>query len=346
MRRLTLGEARSSIAEVLGVCTTDARIVTYLNEAQERLLNRDFDPVGSWVRYKVCAGASNCVVLPRQVRHVKAAWVCNEPKAVLSEWWEAAGYWHGGRGLMDGDGRNGTQLIDRGTACSFDNVIATTAEPRKIQAVAADSSDNGKTITLRYVDANGNRVYTSIGGTVQEGEQLTLSTSGVLTSSNVATNGLYHVVKATTNYPVRLYSYDVNSATQSTLLAVYEPSETVPIYRKYYVPGLTEEAACEGAESEDCTQNKAVTLAVRLQHIPVVVDNDPLVIGNLPALKDMVQSVLMKRRHEYEAAARLEADARRELDGELSSYFGDMQQPHVRMPDVETWGMGGVVNIV
>lgn len=347
MRRLILSQAREDIAEVLGVCPTDPVVVRRLNEAQERLLNRSTDPVGSWLRYRVCTNASNCVVLPREVRHVKAFWICNEPGLVLPEWYENLGYWNGGRG-MAGDCGCDNQLIDRGTTCVFSNVVSTTAEPRKIQVVASDSSDNGKFITLRYFDANGNRVYTNIDGVVQEGERLTLSTAGTLTASTVMTGGLYHVVKGVTNYPVRLYSWDVNSAVQVAQMALYAPSETTPIYREMFIPGFTDrDSCCGGVESDDeeCDSEpwKSVTLAVRLQHIPVVVDNDPLVIGNLPALKDMVQAMLMRRRHEYDAADRLEASAAGEIDGEISSYLGDGALPVLKMPDRDIWG-GAVFN--
>lgn len=344
MRRLIFADAKPVIGKVIGQCPSHPDVGIFLNEAQERLLNRSTDPATSTVRYHVCIGTSNCVVLPRQVRHVKAWWLCDQPGLVLPEWYENLGYAQGGRGLAsEGGCSGGPQLIDRGTVCSFDNIRATVAEPRRIQVVATDPSDNGKFITLRYIDSNSNRVYTSIDGTIQEGERLALSTSGTLTSAGAATgkvasNGLYHVVKAVTNYPVRVYSWDVNSASQAAQLAIYEPSETVPIYRQMYIPGYSDMVT---SDDEDCTTNRAsITLAVRLQHIPVINDNDPLVIGNLPALKDMVQSILMKQRHEYDAADALEASAARELDGELSAYLGDGALPVIRTPDSDVWGAG------
>ncbi len=358
MRRLTLGDCRAAVAQVLGVCVNDASVVLALNFAQERLLNRSTDPVGSWMRYKVCVTDSNCFALPRQVRHVKMWWVCNEPGTVRSEWFESLGYWNGGLGLRDGtSGCDGNTLIDRGTVCSFDNVRATQAEPRRIQVVATDASDNGKYITLRYIDSNGNRVYTSIDGVVQEGERLVLSTAGTLTSAGAATgkvasNGLYNVVKAVTNYPVRVYSWDVNSAAQDAQMAIYEPSETSPIYRSMYAPGFVDHGGCCGCvesddeEEDDCDSTKAVTLAVRLQHIPVVVDMDPLVVGNLAALVYMVRADMMRRRNEVGLAQEAELMAAQEVDGELASYLGDGVIPVVRTPDVQTWGAGGVFNPV
>jgi hypothetical protein len=331
MRNLTFGQAKSTIARVLGVCDTDPRVAAYLNEAQERLLNRPNDPVGSFMRYRVCTD-EDCLVWPRQIRTIKAGWICNQPVTFRSEWFEAIGYSEGGLGKLDNCSFSGHQLIDRGTVCSFANVTATTAEPRKIQAVASDPSDNGKTIHLRYVDEFSNRKYTNINGTIQEGENLTLSTSGVLTSSNVATNGLYHVVKAITNYPIRLYSWDVNSATQAALIAYYEPSETHPIYRSTFYPGLSDYHS-----DDDCTTSSVEILA-KLQHVDVKVDNDPLVLGNLPGLKDMVQSILMKERHEHAMAADLAASAAFEIDGEIASYLGDGMLMAIKAPPTDTWG--------
>lgn len=345
MTRLTLALAKPKIARLIGCAQSDPRVSLYLNESEERLLNRMTEPVGSWMRYRVCVGTSACLVWPRQVRTIKAWWLCSRPGVVVSEWFEAVGWDEGGYGLRDADGADGRTLIDRGFVASFDNVVSTTAEPRKIQAVASDPSDNGKTIHLRYLDDNGNRKYSSQSGTVQEGETLVLSTAGVLTGSNVATNGLYHVVKASTNYPVRLYSYDTNSAVQSALLATYEPSELVPQYRASLIPGLTGQAACPDA-STDCTVNKQVTILARLQHVPVINDNDPLTLTNLAALTDMVQAILMRERHEYQAAQELEAHALAELEGELSAHLGDGLLVEPRSAPYQVWGGGGVMNYI
>jgi len=341
MRKLTLSASRTTLARVLETCATDTtKILTFANEAQERLLNRPNDPVGSWMRYRACTN-DNCLVWPRQIRTIKAWWLCNQPGIFRSEWFEAIGYYEGGQGKLDSDGHAGNQLIDRGTVCSFANVTATTAEPRKIQAVASHPSDNGKIIHLRYIDSFSSRKYSTISGTIQEGENLALSTSGVLTTSNVATGGLYHVVKATTNYPIRLYSWDVNSATQVELLAYYEPGETEPIYRSTLMPGLSDRGGCSDIDT-DCTVNKSVEILAKLQHVPVAVDNDPFVLSNLAALKLMCKGILMEERHEQALAEYYFESAARELDGEISSYLGDGMLMAIKAPDFETWGPGGI----
>lgn len=351
MTRLTLSAAKSKLARVIGCCEDSPKVAEYANEAQQRLLNRAVDPVGVWQRMTVCVGSSNCLTWPRQVMTIKAYWLCDRPGKFVSEFYETVGYASGGVGKATNCSSWDT-LIDQGTVCSFDNVVSSSTATRKIQVVCSDPSDNGKTIILRYVDGNGNRVYTSIGGVVQEGEQLVMSTTGTLTASTVWTGGLYNVVKAVCNYPVRLYEYDPVNAVQTKLLAVYEPSETLPIYRSTKLPGLKDRnGCCSSSSDDDCTANKRVTIVARLQHIPVVVDNDPFVIGNLPALADMVQAILYREKHMLNEALASEANASRELDGEIAAYLGDGMQMSFHTPDGSTWGpavtnpVGGWVGI-
>lgn len=340
MRTLTLGESRSTIARVIGVCTTSPKVASLLNEAQERLLNRPDKPVGSMARFRICVGTDDCFSWARQIRTIEAFAVCKTPGVIRSEWFEFIG-WPNGIGLQDEDNMPGTMLIDRGTSCAFDDVQATTAAPRKIMVVADQAADVGKKITLRYIDSNGQKTYSSIGGVVQEGVQLTLIAppAGVFTPTNVATGGLYHVVKDTTQYPVRLYEVDGNTLAVTKSLAQYEPSETVPIYRRSFVPGFTNMSACDNA-SVDCTVNKQITALVKLQHVPVVVDNDPLVIGNLAALKLMVMAILREEQNRHDEAAVLEGKAARELDGELSSYLGDGMVNALKVQNCDLFGAG------
>lgn len=327
MRALTLGQARATIGRVINKCSTSAEVVTYVNEAQERLLNRADYPVGALVKYRICAGLTGCLTWPRQIRTIEAFAVCNTPGVIRSAWFEFIG-WPNGNGLMDEDSMPGTTLVDRETACAYDDVIASVAIPKRIAVIADNVADAGKTITLRFYDSNGNRVYTSQGGVVQEGERLTIVAPGgvfplgaTLTTNHVMTGGLYAVIKAVTDYPVRLY--EVNNANVITRsLAMYEPSETNPIYRRSQIPGLTDMAACERTAVGACATNKAVTALVKLQHVPVVVDNDPMVIGNIAALKLMVMAILREEDNRHGEAAVLRQQAKEEIEGESSSYLG------------------------
>lgn len=340
MNALTLGTARSQIARVANVCNSSENARTYLNEAQQRLLNRSDKPVGSFVRVQFCVGESGCISWPRCIQTIEAFAICDTPGIIRDQTFEFIGY-PNGIGQQRPENMPGTMLIDRGTAVAFDDVNANTVA-KKIQVVAQHASDAGKKITLRYYDSNGQDVFTSIDGVVQKGEQLTLVAppGAVYTSSNVMTNGLYLVVKAVTNYPIRMYEVNASDLVQTKLLAYYEPSEEVPIYRRSFVPGLTNMPACSSDSDADCTQNKRITALVKLQHVPVVVDNDPLVIGNLAALKLMVMAILREEQNRLEESAVFEAKAKAELDGELASYQGDGVVHALKVQSADLFGAG------
>lgn len=315
------------ISRVENACQNSEKVRDLVNEAQQRILNRPDKPVGSFCLYRICFGSDNCIVFPRQIQTVEAYGICSTPGVVRPIWWSFIGY-PNGPGIPSECGCAGNTLIDAGTGCTFDQVRSTSTAARKISVLASNAADAGKKITIRYIDSNGQRVYSSIDGVVQEGERLTLVAppSVVYTSRNVATGSPYHIVKEVTQYPIYLYEVDSTTSlpyTQTKMLAQYEPSEELPIYRKALIPGLTGYAACQGAEDNDCTQNKQLTALVKLQHVPVVVDNDPLVIGNLAALKLMVLAILREEQNRLDESAILEAKARAEIDGELSSYLGD-----------------------
>ena len=350
MNALTLGTIRDVISRVIGVCRTDSRVAEMANEAQARMLNRGNKPVGSLARYRFCAGETACITWPRFIRTIEAFAVCSTPGVIRSNFFEFIG-WPNGIGLQSEENMPGTLLIDRDPSCAFDDVVATTAAPRQICLQATNVADVGKTVTLRYIDSVGQKKYSSIGGVVQEGERLTLVTpnavfpaNSVFTTSNVSSAGLYHVVKEVTKYPVLMYETSIVPAI-TKLLSQYEPSEEVPIYRRSFVPGLPDMSACADA-TDDCTVNKQITALVKLQHVPVIVDNDPLVIGNLAALKLMVMAILREEQNRHDEAAKLEAKAEREIDGELSSYLGDGMVCTLKVDrdfgaGVSAWGAGG-----
>jgi len=341
MRTLILRDVRDTVARAMNSCKDKQRVVDIVNQSQERLLNRPDKPVGSVVLFRICLGDSNCFTWPRPVRTIEAFAVCNTPGRIVDNLFEFIGY-PNGSGLLDGSSLfSGSLLADRGTACAFDDVSASSTSPRKIALIAGNLADVGKTVTLRYIDSNGQKKYSSIDGVVQEGERLTLPAppAYVYTSSNVATNGLYHLVKDVTEYPVLMYEVDSATLIQTKQLSAYEPSETVPIYRRSFIPGLENVNSCRGV-SEDCSTNKIVTVLVKLQHVPVVVDNDPLVIGNLAAFKLMAMAIMREDANRFDEAMVLEKKARAELDGELSSYLGDGAETKLKVQSRELFGCG------
>lgn len=336
MRQLTLATCRESIARVLNCCATDARVPLYANEAEERLLNRPDKPVGSFTRYEICVNNA-CLTWPRQVRSIEAFAICDHPGLIRNGWWE---YGLNGLGILGDLDMAGDILIDRGTACAFDDITAG-ATDRKIRITTDIAEGATKYIWLYGYDENSNWIRTQIGGVWYDGERVQLSTAPTLTTHFFTV--LSRVIKDVTDGPVRLYEYNTTTAAVVRALAYYEPSETQPIYRRSFVPGITVRGTCCGSTTE--CENKKITVMVRLQHVPVVAENDFFVIGNLPALKDMVQSIRAKEENRLADAAAFEASAIRELDGELAAYLGDGEVTGLRVDDREVYG-AAVFNVI
>lgn len=335
MNRLRLADVKEPIARVLNMNATDARVRTYVNEAHARLVAKG-KFVGTVQRYRFCASSQNCVTLPRQIETIEAWQLCTSPGVVRNQWYEFNGQ---GPGLLKETSNWFTTIVDRGTAATFDDITGTT---KKLQVQAAVNESAGLRILLQGYDENGNWIRTLDGATWVDGEYVTISTT-LQTTTNYFTV-LTGAVKPATNGSVRIFEYNVTTSAIVKTLAIYENDELVPIYRRYMIPGLENMSGC-GDDDADCSENKQVTLMVKLRHIDVVNDADYLLLGNIGAMKLMVQAILKEERNLPNEAMIYEANATRLLQDELSSYEGDGALPTVRTEGRETWG-AGVENVV
>lgn len=337
MNRLTLGEIKDTVARALGVCNTASKVADFVNEAQERLLNRPGRAVGSFQRYRICTNSS-CITLPRQIRTVERFAICDDPGMVMPEWFE---FQFNAIGIQDEDNMPGNMLIDRGTACTFEDITAGETD-RKIRITCDVAEDASTYIWLYGYDENANWIRTQVGGVWVDGERLDLNACPQ-NSTNFFTS-LVRVKKDETDGVVRLYEYDNTGAAVVQALAYYEPSEISPIYRRVFVPGLQNMSTCDGAE--DACTNKSITLYALLQHVPVAVDNDALVIGNRAAIKLMCMAIKMEEEDRLQEAAILENKAIAELEGELSAYHGAGMRVGLSFEDTRTWGAGDIENVI
>ena len=332
MNVLTLANLRPTVARVMGNCQDATRVRDMINECQERLIYKG-DWEGVFMRYRCCTNES-CLVWPRQIDEIEAVAICKTPGTVRNEWFEFLGT---GWGLMDPEDNIGGQLISTGRSCSFDWVRGT---GKFIRVYAMSALDVGKKIILKYYDSSAQKVITSIDGTYQEGEEITLVTppAYAVTASEVMANGLYGVVKAVTKFPVILYEYD--GATNTRTLAQYEPQETHPVYKTTIIPGLANMSACPGSTG-DCAK-KWVTVMARLRHIPVVNEHDPLVLGNTAAFKLMTMAIKEEESRNQDMAVMYEARAVNELEHELRAHLGQGPVVVARMQAPQIYGPGGV----
>lgn len=334
--RITFGSIKQSISRVLGANTTDARVAEYVSRAQERLLYKG-KYVGTYGRYRVCVNDA-CLTWPREIETIEAAAVCGGSVTIRNGWYEFLGT---GPGVSSENCGCAGQLIDREDAIAFDDVKGT---GKKLAIYCDDAVDAGLQVLIRYYDSNGNKYYSTVSGVSTEGEYLTtIAPPGYVYSTNeVMPGGFYGVIKPASKRMIRVYEYTVTGGALRPL-AYYEPDETLPVYRRSLIPGLSN--TCNVVESDSDCGVHAIDVVGKFRHRAVSKDSDELIIQSGEALRLMVQSIRAEEDNLDDLALKREASAMRILDEQLSHWMGSGAVVPLRIVGAESWG-GGICNIV
>lgn len=310
----TLAEAKADdLKTVAGSCPNSADFLRILNKSVRQLMIRG-DWKGTVVPIHVCI-KRGCVVWPRYVAQVRKLNYCRTmPLPINGLWWSFLNYdtyhtWcpphsptyhvHGGQYTAVQQDLMGNRLV-------------------RAYPDARKDIDDGKTVTIFGLDENGQPLRTrQHDGSYTDGVVITLAAP--FGSTSVFVSRIDRVLKDATTGMVRLFAYD---ATLDVLedVAVYEPSETNPQYvrQQVHMP-----CTC----GTHCGDSKAVLALVKLQFVPASADTDLVLIQNLDALKDFIQSIKAKEANNTELAAQFEASAIRELNLELQDAQADDQLP-------------------
>lgn len=312
--RHTLGSFKRTAnwAQIINVDASDPQFLLWLNQLLERLLLLDLY-VGSTQRYQICNN-SGCITWPRQFETIEAMDVCDRPMTLRNHWFEFLENGPG-RAKVGGTGCQTLNAYDRGLGfVMFDDVTV----PSRIRLYTQFASDAGKTVTLRGFDRNGQEVLTNNGATA--GEVLTLTNSFVDSQTVWMPQVFREVIKDATNGYVRAYSYDATlpvpplspgpNDTPLKPLAAWEPSETLPNYRRTTIPalpGMQGGCGCNGGfvatpASTVCARPASVTVRAKIAFIPVASDLDFLWTGNAPALKLGMLALMREERGDMAGA--------------------------------------------
>ena len=330
MPKLTLGSVKSAIARVLGKSTSSSEVVDYINEAQEMLVNRG-DWRGTVVRYAVCVADAK-LTWPRWVEAIRKVTIAKSPAPIANRWYEFAGT---GPGNLDDDDSPGLILQDMQEAPTFADISGT---GKRLHAISNQTESSGLYICVQGYDENNEWIRTMHSGSLIDGEMLAVNTTGAYSTnyfSNVAA-----VRKDETAGVVTLSEYDVALAVFAPI-GRYEADETAPLYRRSRVPGLADICDCQCDDGYVKVQVQA-----KLRHIPVVNNNDWLLIGNLPALKSMVLSISKSEKNLPAEAEYYEARAIKELEKELTNHHLGESLPMVDVLDYHTWGAGSIEGVI
>lgn len=194
------------------------------------------------------------------------------------------------------------------------------ATPMKLRLKFAATEANGLIFNLRGVNASG-PVYTGTGVNTIEGENLTTAGAATLTTTSDFSEPPYAVAKPTTYGRVSMYTWD---GTTETLVAIYDPSETVPMWRRYLVPGCTDWTQADPGQF--------LTICKRA-YVPVSSDFDEVIPGNLGALRFGLEALLSEDAKDGPRAREEWATAESLLANEVSDDEGAGAQGAVQVAD-------------
>lgn len=323
--KLTLGDIKTNIARLLSMGGTDARVVDYINEAQQRLMYKGKWP-GTYVRYAV-TNSSGTITWPRQLETIETVAIDDLPGIVRNEWYE---FLESGPGLLDSADCDSYTLVDRGEAPCFSDLNDTDKKLRTYTSVTADA---GLKVLFQGYDENGDWVRTQDPATNvwKDGEEVELTTTYVDTLNFFGT--LSAVQKPVSEGNVKVYEWDTTNSTQR-LIADYQPSETRPTYRRSLISGLKD------------NDDAVVTVTGKLRFTPASADTDWLHIGYEAAIKEMVLSIRKAENNLVKEADAYEKRAVQLLQEQLMHHLGDGAVAVPRFQNVNTFGGGGVANLI
>jgi hypothetical protein len=322
--KLTLGDIKANIAKLLSMSATDSRVVGYINEAQERLLYKGLW-VDTYARYAI-TNSNGTITWPRQLETIEVVALDDRPGVVRNEWFE---FLETGPGLLDSTDGDSYTLVDRGTAVCFSDIDGT---DKKLRVYSGATTDAGKRVLLQGYNATGEWIRTQDGATWIDGEYVTMTTTYADTVTLFSE--LTGVQKPDTDGIVKLHEYKPSDST-SRLIAEYQPTEKRPTYRRSLIPGLA-----------DDNTTVTVTVVGKLRFTPARVDTDWLFIGYEAALKEMVMSIRKAENNLVQEAQAYEDRAVQLLQEQLLNHLGAGHVAVPRFQNTNTFGGGGVANLV
>lgn len=338
MNRTTFGQVRlSRIPESIGACAADAvRIASFVNEAQQRLIIAGGETgwYGTWMKMVFNVDPDDAyITLPRQVARIINLDVCRFPVRVQNEFYE---FLEAGIGLQPAGSSSCPppcsvlETYDRGNVPTFRDIIAA-GNPKLVRIYLTNDRDHDRRVLVQGLDNNGNTVRTLDNGIDTQGEYLVLGDP--FTDSSFYFSQITGVQKDITAGNVLIYEVDSVTGTQR-LISTMEPGEMVGWYRRYFINGMCNTCCCcETLPGSACSGTVApttsqVVLMAKLEHIPVVVDTDYLVVGNLAALKQECMSIRYEESDSKEALEMAQAKHRQAiklLNQELQHYEGRLE---------------------
>jgi len=266
-------------------------IFSRLTDAVRLLSNKGInDPLLGELELCVCDG---CLTFPRDVGTVLGIDICGSPTLIQDQWFK---YHINGPGVCGGCG----VITEMGQVCTYKDP----SEPAYLIAEVTSSADNNKKLRVFANDVNGNKIFTpGPNGTLQEGFLVPQIFGFAKPAPNVPALGkIYRISREATRDFVKLIAIRASDGVSQTKIGHYEPSETLPQYRRVKVPH----------KSSVLVKYKKASLQIRSQQ-------DFINIENFEALRLACRAVKFRLDDRYTQALAAEKEASRILSEETES---------------------------
>lgn len=319
----TLGQLKlSRIPAFLGLCPTDPRLIQWCNECQDELLSHGRF-WGTYVAGEFCT-QGGLVAWPRNVAAVEQITICGHTIIGHNQWYkfmspvsqpEPCGTC-GCRGTERGCGECGALVwTDEGVQPVYRQLTV----PRFIKLYPRSATDVGKRVLIQGDDVNHEWVRKFYGGVPVDGEYVTLANP--FSISTVQYSAITGIQKDATDLNVLAYSYDPVTG-HELAIADWGPDEVTPSYRMSAIPCLRNQ------HHHHCGPS-SVNAMVKLEHIPVSVDTDWLLIQNEIAIKAGMHARQLYERNQDTLADKEMLRAINSLNHELRTHTGDRSEMFV-----------------
>jgi hypothetical protein len=305
MSRITVAEAKNVLCRSVdnGVPPDDPRVVDRINEATERLMAG-----GHWVgmtqELSICT-MQQCFTLPRQIESVQEVFILDQSLDVNTGWYSI----ENPATYVDPDMLNDIVLVDRGEY----PILFDICTPGKLLIYSDYPEATGDQIRVFGLDASGNEIFTLQNSVPAPGELVPLSQIGANTVNTFSK--ITNMQKPGTNGPVRVYEVDPTGGINNLMLAILDPSERVPSYRRYYCADIPV-VPLGGPPVR-------VRVTGKRRYLPVSQDTDFLILANLGALRLEMMAIDREDGNDFQGSGEFHKRALDILQAEAKTYQQD-----------------------
>lgn len=309
---MTWGQLKTLIGSPVGLCGSNGALLGYANEAVESLW-AEGEWVGKHQRYKIrvtgdCRG-NQCITWPTPIEAIEAVSICNQPIGVRTQFFE---FIENAVGQIDRQCK-ASLLGDRSETCVYDEIVT---EAKRLKFYT-QRTETDQTVRVLGYDDDGKWIRTQNGdGEWEDGEVLDLSSSPVVSTNYFAVGSPTGIQFSSSERKGEVYLYSLDDDTEELQLATYQYNEQIPVFRRSILSGLPRTVDGEDPRCE------CVIVLARMRFQPFQADTDYVQIGNVAALKSMIQYVWKRDNSKFQEAQFCRTEAIRLMNNELKQYNG------------------------